>query len=113
MRRFVITLATATVIPVCLALIGNAGGPFLCAFVSTAFVMFGIYDLVRKLRARTPLRQTLLVLSAGLLTGAFVTMSTQLGAGLYLGFLFGQALTVGLVLWLVRATSSTTSAAQP
>ena len=93
------------VLATCLiALTGNPAGPFLAAFVSTALVIFGLFELARRLRHSIPVGRIWAVLGVGIFVGLFVNMATVLSPGIYVGFLFGQALTVGLVLWLVRST---------
>jgi predicted permease len=97
-------LAVAVVVPVLVSMTGNPAGPFLAAFVSTALVMFGLFELGRRLLHSVPVGRIWAVLGAGVVVGVFVNMGTVLGPGIYAGFLVGQALTVGLVLWLVRST---------
>jgi len=84
---------------------GNPFGAYFAAYVSTALVIFGLFDLVRKLRHRASLKLTLPILATGLLTGFFMNMAQVLGPSVYLAFLIGQVFTVGLVLWLSHITA--------
>jgi hypothetical protein len=102
--RFYLVLAVVVVVPVGISLTGNPAGPFVAAYASTALVMFGLFEVGRRLLRSVPVGRVWVVLGAGLLVGLFVNMATILGPGVYLVFLIGQALTVGLVLWLMRST---------
>lgn len=99
--RLYLVLALLTIFIVVMTLSGNTFGPFFAAYVSTALTMYGLLDLVRQLRRRESLRQTIPVLITGVVTGVFMTMPQILGPGLYIGFLIGQLFTVGLVFWLL------------
>ena len=81
----------------------NPFGPYIAAYVSTALVAYGIIDAVSKLRARVSLGRTIPVLVVGIITAAYMNMTTLLGQSVYISFLFGQFLTVGLVMWLRSA----------
>jgi hypothetical protein len=105
-HSFFLALFLVAALPVMVSLVDNPGGPFLAAFVSSALMIFGLYEFARRLKRREPIGRIWAVLGAGLLTGLFVNMATILGPSIYLLFLFGQAITVGLVLWLVRATAA-------
>lgn len=106
-RTLYSVLVAAFVLTVWASLTGNPFGAYFAAYVSTALVMFGLYELVRKLRRREPLRLVWPILIAGLLIGVFMNLSTVFGPSVYLAFLAGQAITVGLVLWLSRLTQPT------
>ncbi|MGO2933142.1 hypothetical protein [Microbacterium sp.] len=99
--RLYVVLVALTVFVVFMSLVGNPFGPYFAAYVSTALVMFGLLDLLRQIRRRGSLQQTIPVLITGIITGVFMTMPIILGPGLYVGFLIGQLFTVGLVYWLM------------
>lgn len=105
--RFYGILAALVVVPIGLSLVGNPGGPYLAAYVSTALVMFGVIETVRRFWRRAAVGRVWVIVGAGVLSGLFIDLGTTLGAGLYLGFLLGQALTVGVLLWLIRNTKAT------
>lgn len=105
-HAFYFGLSIAAVVPVAISLIDNPAGPYFAAYVSTAFVMFGLFEFGRRLKNRQRIGRIWAVLGAGIVTGLFVNMATILGPNIYLLFLVGQAMTVGLVLWLVRATAT-------
>lgn len=105
-RTLYVVLVAALVLTVWASLSGNPFGAYFAAYVSTALVMFGLYELVRRLRRRESLRLVWPILIAGLLIGVFMNLSTVFGPSVYLAFLVGQALTVGLVLWLSRLTNT-------
>lgn len=88
-----------------LSLAGGDFGPFFAAYISTGLVVFGLFELSRRILRRRPLWVALGVLAAGAVTAVFVNAATVLGPGLYIGFLVGQGFTVGLVLWLRHVTA--------
>lgn len=93
---FLITL------PAIISLTGNLFGPFLAAYISTALVMYGLIAAIARWRSQQRIGQVWVVLAAGIVSGLFTSLATDLGAGIYAGFLVGQAITVGLVLWLTH-----------
>lgn len=103
MTGLYIVLAVLTVVVVWASLTGNPFGAYAAAYISTALTVFGLIDLVRKLRKRRPLRRTVPVLVAGLVMGLFMNVGMVLGWSVYLAFMIGQVLTVGLVVWLVSS----------
>lgn len=103
MTGLYIVLAVLTVVVVWASLTGNAFGAYAAAYISTALTVFGLIDLVRKLRKRRPLRRTVPVLVAGLIMGLFMNVGMVLGWSVYLAFMIGQVFTVGLVVWLVSS----------
>jgi hypothetical protein len=105
-HTFFTALGVVAAVPILVSAVDNPAGPYLAAYVSTALVMFGLYEFARRLRRREPIGRIWAVLGAGILTGFFVNLATILGPNIYLVFLVGQALSVGLVLWLVRATAA-------
>ena len=102
--RFYGILIVLTVLPIGIALTGNPGGPYLAAYISTALVMYGVYEAFSRFRRKVTIGRVWFVLLAGIITGLFVDLATNLGPGLYLGFLVGQAMTVAIILWLIRNT---------
>jgi len=104
--RFYGILIVLTVLPIGIALTGNPGGPYLAAYISTALVMYGIYEAFSRFRRKATIGRVWFVLLAGIVTGLFVDLATNLGPGLYLGFLVGQAMTVAIILWLIRNTKA-------
>lgn len=108
--KFLIILAVVVFVPLAVALIGNPFGAYLCAYVSTALIMFSVFEFAYRLRSRESKRDIYFTAFGGLLTGVFMNMSTVVGPSLYIAFLFGQAITVGLVLWLAHTHPRFTAA---
>lgn len=103
MAKLYTVLGILVAVIVWASLSGNPFGAWAAAYVSTALTMYGLLDLVRKLRARASVARTLPVLATGIVTGVFMNMSQVLGWSPYLAFLIGQAFTVGLVVWLMSS----------
>lgn len=103
MKKFLVILSILTVATLAISFTGNPLGAFLCAYVSTAFIMFSIYEFARRLKNREPILTVLPVAFVGIVTGLFMNMSDVVGPGVYFSFLVGQAITVALVLWLMQS----------
>lgn len=103
MKKFLLTLAVLTVAPLAISFTGNPFGAFICAYISTAFIMFSVYEFARRLKLRQSLKPVFPIALVGLVTGFFVNMADVVGPSIYFSFLIGQAITVGLVVWLIRS----------
>lgn len=104
-RNLAIGLVALVALTVVLTFVGGDFGPFFAAYVSTAMVTFGGFEVARRMLRRRPLWRGIAVLGAGVATAALVNAATVLGPGLYAAFLIGQVFTVGLVLWLRHVTA--------
>lgn len=106
MKKLLIILTALAVIPLAISFTGNPFGAFACSYISTALVMFSVYEFARRLKRHEPIKPVIPVALVGVLTGLFMNMSDIVGPSVYLSFLVGQAVTVALVLWLSRTLSA-------
>ena len=81
----------------------NPFGAYAAAYVSTALVIYGLIDLVRKLRGGRSVTRTIPVLASGIMTGLFMNIGMVLGWSIYLAFIVGQIFTVSLIVWLTSS----------
>ena len=105
MRKFFLILTVIVAVPAFLTAINNDAGAYLCAYVSTALLMFSILDFLRRSRRGLPYGMTGIVAGFGIVSALFMSMSQIVGPSLYVAFMVGQAITVGVVLWLYRSLS--------
>lgn len=104
--KLYLVLGVLVVIVLAASATRNPFGAYFAAYVSTALVIYGLIDMVRKVATRLPLTRTLPVLVTGILTGLFMNVSQVLGWSVYIAFLVGQLFTVGLVMWLSSSDKS-------
>lgn len=105
MKKFFIILAALAVFPLAISFTGNPFGAFACSYISTALVMFSVYEFARRLKRHEAIKPVIPVAAVGVVTGLFMNMADVVGPSVYLSFLVGQAVTVALVLWLTRTLS--------
>lgn len=102
-------LASIVVVVAVLSLTAADLGAFVATYLATALVAFGAIELARRMRNSRPLGAALAILAAGVVAAAFASVGITLSAGVYIGLLIGNTLTVITVLALARFTRDRTT----